>query len=104
MNEQDRRSGDAHPPPAPIDNPRKATGRLLSQVPAASLQTGLALAGKPLPPSLSLLPMSVVTSGWCLRRVLIPPEATGGGQPPGSTAAPPAESTPWFPESPIPPA
>lgn len=82
MNDQDRRSGDPHPAPAPIDNPRKATGRLLSQAPAASLQTGLAFASKPLPPSLSLLPLGVVTGGWCFRRVLIPPQAAGGDGPP----------------------
>lgn len=108
MNDQDRRSGDPHPAPALIDNTRKATGRLLSQAPAASLQTGLAFAGKPLPPSLSLLPLGVVTGGWCFRRVLIPPQATpqpagGDGPAPSAPARPPQRPLP-FPVSSIPPA
>lgn len=75
MNLREAQSGDASSPPAHIDNGRKATGRVLSLVPAAALQTGLAVRGKPLPPSMSLLPPGVVTGGWSFRRVLIPPEA-----------------------------
>ncbi len=101
MNDKDRPSDDTAAAPAPIDNPRKATGRLLSQVPAATLQTGLALVGKPLPPALSLLPMGVVTGGWCFRRVLIPPE-TSPGDPPrtpggGAPLQPPLTPMPEIP-------
>ncbi len=98
MNIRDAQAGEAPEPPAHIDNPRKPTGRLLSQVPAAALQTGIALAGKPLPPSLSLLPLSVVTGGWSLRRVLIPEQA---GQASSPASAPPAspsvrENVAWW--------
>jgi len=65
--------GETGEAPANIDNTRKGTGRLLSQAPSAALQTALALGGRPLPPSLALLPMGVTTGGWCFRRVLIPP-------------------------------
>ena len=54
-------------------NTDKATGRLLSQLPAAALQTGIALSGKPLPSRASLLPLGVVTGGWAFRRELMPP-------------------------------
>jgi hypothetical protein len=84
MNHRDRQADTPPEPPPHIDNPRKATGRVKSQAAAAALQTGLALTGKTLPPGLSLLPMTLVTGGWCFRRVLIPPETStpGGSQPP----------------------
>ncbi len=94
-------ASDSIPPPAApakFDNAHKAAGRVLSQVPAAALQTGLALAGKPLPPKLSLLPLGVVTGGWSLRRVLMPGPAANGA------SAPREPSTPWFPVSGFPPA
>ncbi len=82
MNLRDAKSGHEGASPEHIDNSRKACGRLLSQVPAAALQTGVAVAGKPLPPSLSLLPLGVVTGGWSLRRVLIPAESSPSSEPP----------------------
>lgn len=84
MNHRDRQADTPPEPPPHIDNPHKATGRVKSQAAAAALQTGLALTGKTLPPGLSLLPMTLVTGGWCFRRVLIPPETStpGGSQPP----------------------
>ncbi len=86
MNHRDRQADNPPEPPPPIDNPRKATGRLKSQTAAAALQTGLVLADKRLPTQLSLLPMTLVTGGWCFRRVLIPPEpSTPGGTPPGGS-------------------
>lgn len=86
MNLRDLKSGDEGIFPEHIDNTRKACGRILSQVPAAALQTGVALAGKPLPPSLSLLPLGVVTGGWSLRRVLIPQEPAMPSKTPPSPA------------------
>jgi hypothetical protein len=73
MNESDRRSGQAVETTEHFDNTRKATGRLASQVPAATLQTYIALSGQPLPARLSLLPLCTVTGLWSLRRVLVPP-------------------------------
>lgn len=87
--------------PPPLDNTRKATGRLLSQAPAATLQTAMAFASKDLLPKGSLVPLGVVTGGWCFRRVLIPPQATPGTEPLGARAA---DSQPLFPVSSIPPA
>lgn len=59
--------------PPQMDITDKATGRVLSQVPAAALQTGIALSGKPLPSRWSLLPLGAVTGGWAFRRELAPP-------------------------------
>lgn len=86
MNDQDRRSGDPHPAPALIDNTRKATGRLLSQVAAAACQTALAFSKTPPPPAWSQVPMTTVTSGWIFRRVLAPPVP--------SSARPPVDPPP----------
>jgi hypothetical protein len=87
--------------PPPLDNTRKATGRLISQVPAAILQTSIALVGKPSLAKGSLVPMGVVTGGWSFRRVLIPPQATPDTEPLGARTA---DSQPLFPVSSIPPA
>lgn len=84
MNESDRRSGQAVEPPEHFDNTHKATGRLATQAPAASLQTYLALSGKPLPARLSLLPLSTVTGFWSFRRVLVPPPELSPPPPPPS--------------------
>lgn len=73
MNARERPGQQAAPTPPPMNNTDKATGRLLSQVPAAALQTGIALSGKPLPPSRALLPLATVTGGWAFRRQLTPP-------------------------------
>jgi hypothetical protein len=73
MNAGGRLRQQAAPKPPPMDNTDKATGRVLSQVPAAALQTGIALSGKPLPPRRALLPLATVTGGWAFRRQLAPP-------------------------------
>ncbi len=73
MNAGARPRQQAAPTPPPMDNADKATGRVLSQVPAAALQTGIALSGKPLPPRRALLPLGTVTGGWAFRRQLAPP-------------------------------
>ncbi len=72
MNAHEARDGQPHPAPAHFDNPHKAAGRLFSQLPAAGVQTGIALSGKPLPSRWSLLPLGAVTGGWSFRRELIP--------------------------------
>lgn len=86
MNQRERQAGTPPEPPPHIDDLRKGTGRVYSQTAAAALQTVLALPGKTLPPQLSLLPMTLVTGGWCFRRVLIPPEPStpAGSQPPAT--------------------
>lgn len=76
MNQRDQPEGAQAGTPPHLDDHRKATGRLLSQVPAVALQTALAVRSTPLPASLSLLPLATVTGGWSLRRVLIPPAPT----------------------------
>lgn len=73
MNERDRPHPQAAPTPPQMSNTDKATGRILSQVPAATLQTGVALSGKPVPTRWSLLPLGLVTGGWAFRRQLTPP-------------------------------
>jgi hypothetical protein len=73
MNERDRPHPQAAPTPPQMTNSDKATGRILSQVPAATLQTGVALSGKPVPTRWSLLPLGLVTGGWAFRRQLTPP-------------------------------
>ncbi len=86
MNERDRQDGVTHAAPEPMDNWRKGSGRLLSQVAAAGGQTALAFRETPLPPARSLLPMTAVTWGWSLRRVLAPPVP--------SSARPPVDPPP----------
>lgn len=73
MNAGERSRRQAAEIPAQMTTTDKATGRVLSQVPAAALQTGIALSGKPLPPRRALLPLGVVTGGWAFRRTLTPP-------------------------------
>jgi hypothetical protein len=73
MNASERPRKQAAETPPPMDNTDKAMGRVISQVPAAALQTGIALSGKPLPPQRALLPLGVVTGGWAFRRQLAPP-------------------------------
>ena len=73
MNAAEDDNGHAAPTPPPMTTTDKATGRVLSQVPAAALQTGIALSGKPLPSRASLLPLGAVTGGWAFRRELAPP-------------------------------
>lgn len=81
MNDRDRQDGDTRAAPELFDNWRKGSGRLLSQGAAAGVQTALAFRQTPLPPALSLLPMTAVTWGWSLRRVLAPPEPTAAHPP-----------------------
>lgn len=95
---QDKDAACEGPPPVHFDNTDVATGRLLSQLPAAGLQTGLALSGKQLPSRWSLLPLGLVTGGWSFRRVLMP--GSGSAQ----VSEPRAPSTPWIPDCTIPPA
>lgn len=87
MNHHERGRPDAPSEPPPLDNTSKAIGRTLSQVPAASLQTGLAFMTEALPKTWSLLPMGVVTGGWCLRRVAA--VCVQSAYPPQTTAASP---------------
>ncbi len=73
MNSAERTRRQAAAAPPQMNTTDKATGRLLSQVPAAALQTGIALSGKPLVSSRALLPLGAVTGGWAFRRQLAPP-------------------------------
>ena len=72
------------PPHPTMHNTDKATGRVLSQLPAATLQTELARSGKPLPRGWSLLPVALVTGGWSFRRLLAPPMEPGHPLPTGA--------------------
>jgi hypothetical protein len=74
----------ATPPHPTMHNTDKATGRVLSQLPAATLQTELARSGKPLPRGWSLLPVALVTGGWSFRRLLAPPMEPGHPLPTGA--------------------
>lgn len=73
MNAGERPRKQAAETPPQMETTDKAIGRVLSQVPAAALQTGIALSGKPLPPRRTLLPLGAVTGGWAFRRQLAPP-------------------------------
>lgn len=104
MNQSERSKGSPAEPPHHIDNPRKATGRLLSQVPAAAFQTGMTLSGKSIPPHLSWLPTAIVSGGWAYRRVLIPAASSPNVEPTAVIVARSSDSLQRWGPSHIPPA